>query len=410
MRCNLKKGMGFLLALLLVSGLGVGCGGGAEEGTVIKIGQITDFTGISAPSLVPLNNAVEDVARYFNEEGLITDATIDVMSFNEKSDYSRDIPGYNQLRENGAQVIITLLPTTGEMLKDFSEYDKVPLAALGGSTELVDPPAWAFWFNAPPAKETRTLLEWISDNDWDWEADGPAKIGLAAWSAPYQRDMKNTLEDYCQTHPDQYELVGTYLIPLGDTNWAGEVEELKDCDYIMGGAIALAAGSFIKQFDDRGYTATFVGGSAVTAFLGFIVDMCGWEALDGTLTCAVCPWWDESYPLVNLAKQLLNEYRPGDAEEMMSSGTSYLGGLHNMYAICEVVQDAVEAVGPEEFDGQAFYDAAMDYKTDSDMWVGYPAWGFSETKMHLVDDLRIYEWSALEEDMVMASDWIEAEG
>jgi hypothetical protein len=401
-----KRAIASSLVLALIAALCLGCAGPSEEKVIIRIGQITDLTGISSPSLLPLNYAVEDVAKYYNEEGLIPGVEIKIVTYNEQSDYSREVPGYYWVRERGAQIIVTLLPTTGETLKSFSEKDEVPLAALGGSMALVEPPGWQFWFNAPPSHEIRTLLKWISENDWDWETKGPAKIGFAAWEAPYQIELKTTLEEYCQDHSEQFQLVGSYLVPIGTPTWTGEVEKLKDCDYIVRGAIAQATGAFVRDFQARGYTTTYIGGSAMTSFRGFIVDFCGWEALDGALTTSVCPWWNEESAIVDLAEALLDRYRPDEAEDMIHAGTGYLGGVHNMLEILEIVQAAVEEVGAENFDSQAFYDAAMNYRTAGPMWAGYPEWSFTETKRYLADHVMIYEWSAEAEDLVAVSGWL----
>lgn len=401
-----KRAITSSLVLALVAALCLGCAGPSLEKVVIRIGQITDLTGISSPSLLPLNYAVEDAAKYYNDEGLIPGVEIKIVTYNEQSDYSREVPGYDWVRERGAQIIITLLPTTGEILKPFSDKDKVPLAALGGSMALVEPPGWQFWFNAPPSHEIRTLLKWISENDWDWETEGPAKIGFAAWEAPYQIELEDTLKEYCQDHPEQFQWVGGYLVPIGTPTWSGEVEKLKDCDYIVRGAIAQATGAFAREFEARGYTTTYIGGSAVTSFRGFIVDFCGWEALDGALTTSTCPWWNEPSAIVDLAETILDRYRPDEAEDMIHAGTGYLGGLHNMLEILEIVQAAIEEVGAENFDSQAFYDAAMNYETTGPMWEGYPDWSFTETKRYLVDQVMIYEWSAEAEDLVRRSDWL----
>jgi hypothetical protein len=77
-----------------------------------------------------------------------------------------------------------------------------------------------------------------------------------------------------------------------------------------------------------------------------------------------------------------------------------------MIAIFEVLQQAIQKVGAENFDGQAFLDAAIDYKTTSALWQGYPQWGFSQTKRYLVDHNLIYEFSAEAQDLVRISDWL----
>jgi hypothetical protein len=72
----------------------------------------------------------------------------------------------------------------------------------------------------------------------------------------------------------------------------------------------------------------------------------------------------------------------------------------------EVVKAAVEEVGAENFDGQAYYNVALNYKLSGPVWKGYPQWGFSQTKRCWQDDEMIYRWSAEAKDLVRLSDFV----
>ena len=405
MKCKCKMAAAFLLILTLLVPLSLSCGGGGGKGVTITIGEITDLTGPGAPALIPLYYAVGDAASYYNDEGLIPGVKIKVVTYDMATDFARNIPGYDWVRQRGAKVIITLFVETAETIKPFAERDRVPLAALGTSMTLVESPGWVFSFNCPCRYETKTLLKWISEKHWDY-TKGVPKIGFVDWRGLYAEEAERATSEYCQAHPDQFQWAGGYLPPIGAMTWGGEVRKLKDCDYIVRGSGGPAIGAFIKEFRSRGFTATFIGASAMASFRGLLVDMCGWEALDGALTTSVCPWWNEPSPVVDMAKELLHRYHPGQAEEMIYAGSGYLGGFHNVYAIFEILKRAIEEVGAENFDGQAFYNAAINYTTTSALWKGYPRWGFSQTKRCLVDQVQVYEWSAEAEDLVRVSDWL----
>ena len=74
-----------------------------------------------------------------------------------------------------------------------------------------------------------------------------------------------------------------------------------------------------------------------------------------------------------------------------------------MYAILDIVRLTVEEVGAENFDGQAFYNAAVKYETTLE---GCPEWSFSETKRVLQVYNQGYEWSAEAQDLVKKTDWM----
>ena len=166
-------------------------------------------------------------------------------------------------------------------------------------------------------------------------------------------------------------------------------------------AHAYAAAIFIRDFREKGYyDATFIGEGAAVGYHEFYVEMAGWEALDGMLTANIVPWWNQQVAAVDLVKGIARKYRSGPPEEL---GASYLGGFFNLYGFFEILRQAVEEVGAENFDGQAFYNAAVKYKMTLE---GLPEWDFTETKRYIVNAIQIYEWRAEVEDMVRLSDWL----
>jgi hypothetical protein len=251
------------------------------------------------------------------------------------------------------------------------------------------------------------LLTWISGNHWDY-AKGVPEIGFTGWSEAGGIEVAAAMKEYCQAHPDEFDWIGSYLAPLGTMTWAGEIEKLKNCDYV--GSFVNPLGYLLNGFRDRGYGATFIDIGTAPSFQGFFADLCGWGRLDGTLTGSVSATWNEQTPIVDLAKELLRRYRPGQAEEIMRASHSYVGSCQQVVSILDILRAVVEEVGAENFDGQAFYNAAVKYQTSGSMWEGYPKWGFSETKRYLVDHIRVYKFDAETESLVRVSDWLPATG
>lgn len=56
---------------------------------------------------------------------------------------AKDIPGYEWVRERGAEVIFAGLPSA-EVFKPFASADKTPVVTLAVSKTMVDPPGWQF--------------------------------------------------------------------------------------------------------------------------------------------------------------------------------------------------------------------------------------------------------------------------
>jgi hypothetical protein len=69
----------------------------------------------------------------------------------------------------------------------------------------------------------------------------------------------------------------------------------------------------------------------------------------------------------------------------------------------EIVRQAVEKVGIENFDGQAFCDEAVKYSLQ---YEGFPQSYFTDTVRYLVHQCAIHKWSAASEGLIRLTDWL----
>ena len=404
MKSNVKRAVAFVLVLALVATLGWGCGGGnGGDKVTITIGEITDFTGPAAPAVTTIHYALEDMIRYYNEEGLIPGVKIKLVSWNTHYDASREVPGYDWVKDHGAKLVVTVYGNSGEILKSFAERDKVVVTNMSATTAQIEPPGWVFCFNCPASWGFKVTMKWVSENHWDY-TEGIPKVGFAGWDDAYTRDVQNVMEDYCQAHADKFEWVGSFLAPMGTAGMGNEADKLKDCDYVACFGTPLAY--FLKAYRDKEYTATVIDSCSALAYQEFLVDMIGWQGLDGTLSTNPAPLWNEPYPMVELAEEVLDRYRSGQAGDIIAKGAGYVGVVVQIVAMFDILTAAVANVGAENFDGQAYYDAAVNYQTSGPLWEGYPQWGFSETKRWLVDDFVLYKFDAQTEKAVRIGDWL----
>jgi hypothetical protein len=397
-RTLMKRAICCLLVLLPLAALLSGCGGSSGQGVVITIGELTDLTGPASPAIIPLHWALQDMIRYYNEEGLIPGVRFRMVSWDTRYDTSRDVPGYDWARGKGAKLIVAVPPPTPVTLKSFADRDKFPICSLSTTEAMMDPPGWVFCFSNSHYRMMKTFLKWIHDVDWDY-SQGIPKIGLAGWDEAAIHDDDRALKEYASAHPDQIEYVGARIVPFGQIGWSGQVEALKNCDYIE--AKGFPMGTFIKEFQNRGYHSRFFDVGTASSYRGFLVDQLGWEALDGVLTPNMSLMWNEPVPVVDFAKTLLYRYHSkGEAEATIYAGLAYVGGIHNLVAVFQILETVIKTTGAENFNPQAFYDAAVQYKTEGPLWEGQPQWSFSETKRYLADDIAIYRFDASVKDLV----------
>ena len=369
------------------------------EDVTITVGYITDLTGPASTALVTLNMLVEDVIDYYNQGQLIPGVTIDLLAYDGQYDPSRDIPGYEWLKEQGADVILTQVPHTVATLKSRVEGDQMMLFSGSASLDDLQPPGYVFSMGTIPRHEAFTLLQWIAENDWDYGTKGPAKIGLAGHNDTYTNSVLDAMKKYVEIHPDQFEWVGGHLSPIGTFTWVPEVAALKDCDYLFAPGIMT---TFVKELRNAGSSTKLIGTDIHLAFLTQVYDARLWDEIDDMLFIRGLRWWNEEGTFIDFTKELLRENHPDDAQEIMREGS---GGLSTQvpYVLVNIIAQAAAKVGPQHVNSAALYEAAQSFSLVVD---GVERFSFSETKRYLENYLAVYEARDSEEDLFRLSDWI----
>jgi len=392
----------FLVAAL-VSVLCLGCGKGEEQEVTITIGELTDLTGPAATSTVYLHYALADTIRYYNEEGLIPGVRLKLISWDTQYNTARTLPGYDWLKERGTDIVVAYIANDAEILKPFAERDKIPVVSFSPTDPMLEPPGWVFCFSARYAEQQRLLLKWISENHWDY-GKGIPKVGFLALNVASGVDQQKAFKEYAQAHSDKFDLVQCALVPPGTQSYSAQVGALKDCDYIE--VVTLTMGPFIRDYRARGYDrATFLSDSSGSSWLGLLRDMLGdWQALDGFLSLYIAPTWGEPNPTVELGERLLRDYRSTrEVQKTIHSGQNYIGVIPFFLALLQAIEKAVAEVGAQNFDGQAFYNVALDFEVQLE---GCPKYRFTETERWCVRKAAVYKWSAVAEGPVRLSDWL----
>ena len=415
MQKTAKAGIIALAVLLLALPVSFACGSdNGDDGTplppdsptppaedvTLTIGNLTDSTGVASAGFELINLGINDMVDYYNENNLIPGIELKVVTYDGQYDPSRDIPGWEWLREHGADVIFAGAPHSVITLQSRADSDEVMLFTTSASLDLFTDPGYLFSLGSIPQYEAWTLMKWIAENHWDYEANGPAKIGGAAWQSAYETAFFDAMKEYAEVHPDQFEFVGGYYTPFGSFTWGPEVQALKDADYVFPCTVCLSG--FAKEYRDVGGRATLIGNGAHVAFMQLIHDAQAWDNIDGMLYILATKWWTNEGDLVEKSRELLYEKHPDSAEQIMRAGTGYLT-IYIPYIMLEIIRDAVETVGPENIDSQALYDAAESFSLMVD---GIEMFSFAGKTIRSVSDYYIVqEARANEKDLFSVSDW-----
>ena len=402
-----------LMILLLVLPLVAACEGDDNDQptntvtpakkTIITIGNHTDKTGFASAAMGPVDMGLADVIEYYNDNNLIPGVEVELIEYDGQLDPARDIPGWEWLKERGADVIVGILPNAGPAFQPLANEAKIPLFVANALSELLATPGYMF-VTAPLLEDQAwNLIGWVMENDWDWQAKGPAKVGGAGDEVSNFHVIYEQFEKYAEIYPERMEWVGGHIIPTGVYQWDVQVEDLKDCDYIFPTNIFPF---FVKDYVRAGHNkATFIGTDSHTAWNHLVEDMGLWEAIDGMIYIAMTEEWDEDAEFPMLMNQLLREYRPDSADSIKKTGKGY-GSVVNGMMVLESIRIASETVGPENVDSQAIYEAAQSMTLSFD---GIQRASFSQTKRVAPDRLAIYEMDSTNKKLVRISDWFPIE-
>ncbi len=371
------------------------------EDVKFTIGNLTDKTGASANAIAVINQALDDIVEYFNEENLIPGVHLNVISYDGMLDPGQDVTGYEWLLAKGADIIYTSVPTSPVTLNSRVNKDKVVLFTPSIPLRELSPPGYVFDLGNVPEHDAFTLLKWIAANDWDYQTNGPARIGGAGWTDSYNVEFQNAMKKYAQAHPEQFDFIGGFATEFGFL-WKSEIEALKDADYVFPPSVPT---SFIEQYRDAGNDAKFICAETQAAFTDLIDDARLWEEIDGALFIRASRWWNETGPMIDFTNRILDEtHSASRAQEIRNMGSGYLSLGTSLYTMLEIIRQAAETVGPDNLNSQAIYDSAQLYSFTAD---GLPLLDFTETKRYLMNYRLVYRADATEEDLVPISEnWL----
>ncbi len=410
------KFVSVLVIIALAIG-GITCGGGEQslserytfpptsaspattpEAVTLIIGNLTDVTGVASNATEILTKALEDTVEYYNERGKIPGVKLEVRTYDCQYDPAKDIPGYEWLKKQGADLIWSPVAQTGITLKPLLEADKMVMILMSPSQEAFDPPGWVFAMGqARYDEQMYTLLDWIAENDPDFPKDRPAKIGGAMLNEAAGQAILDSAEDYANNNAE-YEWGGGYLVHF-TFQWDSQAEALKACDYVFP---ALPPQSFVKDYREAEGKAKCIGPYALVAFMSEVDKLDLWDEMDGTYIISPFRWWTDDTEYGRLTRSILNKNHPDQASNIIRAGAGYIT-VQPVVMLLEAIRETVEVVGPQNFSSEALYNHLQSFS----MTVDGCQHSFSETKRTSNDSLNIHQFDAEREDLFLAHEgWI----
>jgi hypothetical protein len=391
--------LGVLLATL--PGL-VGCAKEEEAaGKEIKYGWCWDFTGRAALGVTQVFQGFKDYLRMTEEEDPIPGVTIKLLTYDNKSEAGRIMPGYVWLKGKGVD-IMSAAPQDTELLRSRFEAEEMPFYSLSNILSMIDS-EWLVSLFGPPEGVIEVLLQWIIDN---WE-DYPTKpkigfVGLAG--VPFYVSQLETVEEWMSDYPDKFEYVGAEMSPTTTTAWASEIGRLKESDFIMAAMSGPPLASFLIEARNRGYDGKLVGPmESFLAFWGLMKGAVPEEALDGVIVGVYMPWWNDTGSFMTQVKEYTDEYYSPAEVETLHLGTGQFNGWAAGMIFVDAVRRAVDEVGAENVDGIALFEALKETNMTVEGF-GSP-WRITEDANCFMQTVRLMEYSSEDGDWRVITGW-----
>jgi len=404
----------FLLVLILIAAVfSSACSDEDDETggekTVIKFALDLPLSGAAATAFIPTKIQSEAFIRYINAEEPIPGVELEVITYDNQYDPSEAIPSYLDLVDRGAKFIAWADSTCATNIQSVTTEDKFLVFAGNGTEAILEDPGYTFCCSMPFAYCTEGFMRWLED-DWSDYPTKP-KVGCFGWNMSFGIDHATGAEDYADAHPDKFDWVGTELAPYGTASWATEVEKLKDCDYIVIGAFAGGAASFINEFSGKGYDTIFVHSDPVMGFWNSVtLPTCGSEELDGDIWSCMARYYRTDPGEIGdiITDKLIPTYCTAEEAEAFQNTAPYscVANLCNDYFVVEVIREAVSNLeDPADLTSEIMYDTIFSEDFDFEL-EGYPDFTYTKESPVMMRWTRIYEYSATLGDFERASDWI----
>ena len=398
------------LALLVVAVPAVaGCGGGgAVTTTEILIGLETDLTGPANSSIAPVYAGMQDYLKEASAAGVIPGATVKIITYDHRTDYSRIPIGYVWLKGQGVKAIMFPSPTDIQMLMPNLTADKIPGLGTTTLTSWMNEP-WAYGMASTMQMSSERCMKWIMDN-WDYTGKGRnPKVGFIGviGSVPTAAHLEG-VETYIAAHASKFDYLGSAMVPSSATSFAGEISKFASCDWIFEYFYQTTLTTFVKEARARGYKGNIMATSAAMPGYWNLVRQAMSSNPGDLYGCYHVHYepWCEDVSFATEWKSMMSKYRSADYVATEGQSPSYSTGIAWASWLVDVIKRAVEKVGADKVDGQAIRDAGETTNMEqiSKGWAN--DWVMSQTNHILCTADKMYMWDVQQLKWVRVSDAI----
>lgn len=411
MNRKLVKCISLLLLIVLLTTSLVSAMGCSKKDSFV-MAMAVPLSGSASSSFLSLKEGFSVFCEYINAEDPIPGIELEVIEYDTKLDQSEAVAAYTWVREQGAKFLAWTDSTTALTNMESANLDKFPIFVCSGTSAVSANPGYVFCYAPEFGDQVEGFLKWVEDT-WDYGTNGNPKIGFFGWSDhPVGQDHYNGAKDYSEASTKLDWVEGSAQISyMGTSTWtASQVDSVKDCDYLICGCLAGAAGNFINEYRGKGYDGQFVFTDSSESYWTIMAGLCsnGLTDLDDSIWISNGGYLRaETYPAITLLKQIIEDYGSDALNRMLTDHYSYgiePVWIHFLYCV-EMLREAVAAVDdPKDITGEQLYNIATSMEFTLE---GYPDMGYTDTIRTLLIADKIFQYDATADDFsAISDDWV----
>ncbi len=345
-------------------------------GETILFHTFGDLSGPYAAITQPLAAGFTDAIAYFNEQGGICGAQIEMVSDDTGGDQEVTQSLYDRYSTSDPKPLMLLLYSSAdaELLREQAAEDEIPIMLFAGSTtglygESADEPGWVFAAIPLYTDQFGAFCDWVAASWADMGMEGDPAIGHLSWEGSFGRSTETPeTTAYCESVGVSV-VGGEYFLPTA-TDVTAQIQGLVDAGAnilfttSLGTGPALIAADLVNLgLEDQVMLAgvNWVLDTSVGLLGQRTLRPDGMPSTDGVYGLLPYVWWDEEHP----GTQLVQEQFDANERSPLSRNVAYLAGFGAIDQYIEAVIQTVNRVGYENLSGAALYETLNDFEYDA---------------------------------------------
>ncbi len=291
--------------------------------------------------MIALYDSLKDMLAYYNEQDIIPGVELQIVAYDTQSDSSRYIPGYEWLKEKGADLVFTAITSAATDLGARADYDEMALILLNeqDTAPVHDDLGYS------KIGDVEALFELITD--------AVETVGLEDFNSQTLYNFLHPPEPLDTPIPPPTTTPASVVITIGSyTDLTGpQADTMSALDETLTDMISyyneqnLIPGVELDIIRYDGHSDPRIDVPGYEFLVEYGADLV-FTAIQSTATTLISTIDDNKVALVLLKEQ---------DEVTLSDGPDYTE-ISDVETLFELITDTVETIGLEDFNSQALYD------------------------------------------------------